>query len=252
MKRVIGSLVAFAFLAGAVPVAVDAADEKEALKIMAKMDDINTNYDDQEFVMTMKLYSGKKLDKTIELKTQEKGGEKRLIRILKPGDVKGLSVLVEDADTMYVYMPQFKRTRRVAAHTNKQSFLGSDFTEQEMAIIRYDEKFNPSMIEKTDKETLLRLIPKDEKEFEFKYIKMWIDNETHFANKLEYYGADDFKLKTQTRSGVTKINGILTQTKVVMEDHRKKHSTEMIITDVKENQGLSDRLFTRRNLEWGR
>ena len=60
------------------------------------------------------------------------------------------------------------------------------------------------------------------------------------------------KLKTQTRGDVKTLEGVVTQTKVVMTDHIKKHATEIEILSIKENQGLKDELFTLRNLEWGK
>jgi outer membrane lipoprotein-sorting protein len=229
-----------------------AEDAKTPQGILKKMDNVNNNYQDQEFVIRMTLSSEGKAEKVIEMKIWQKGGDKRLIRIEKPADVKGLSVLVEDANTAYVYLPQFNKTRRVAAHTNKQSFMGSDFTEQEMSIIRYDDAFDPALVEKQGEDYILKLTPKAGKEFDFAYIKVWIDQRDSFLTKLEYYNGENVKLKTQTRGEVKTLNGTVTQTKVVMTDHLKKHATEMDFLSLKENQGLKDELFTKRNLEWGK
>jgi len=226
-------------------------DAKTAAGILKKSDDEVSDYADQEYVTRMTLFSGDRQEKVIEMKILQKGGEKRLVRFLKPGDVKGLSVLVLDADNTYVYLPQFNKTRRVAAHTSKQSFMGTDFTEQEMNIIRYDESFDPELVEKQGDEFVLRLTPKKGKEFAFAYILMWIDQRTALQTKIEYYNADNVKLKTQTRGGLKILDGIETQTQVRMTDHIKKHSTVIEIISAKQDQGLEDDLFTLRNLEWG-
>ncbi|MBI5528559.1 MAG: outer membrane lipoprotein-sorting protein [Deltaproteobacteria bacterium] len=237
----------------AAPAPITDDDAKTAGGILKKSDDVVSNYQDQEFHTRMTLKTGDgKVEKVIEMKIQQKGQNKRLVRFLKPGDVKGLSVLVLDPNTTYVYLPQFNKTRRVAAHTSKQSFMGTDFTEQEMDIIRYDEKFEPALVKKDGHEYVLWLTPKKGAEFSFAYIMMWIDEATGFQNKMEYYNAENVKLKTQSRGEVKTLDGVVTQTKVVMTDHIKKHSTEIEILSNKENQGLKDDLFTQRNLEWGK
>jgi len=227
-------------------------DAKSAATILKKSDDEVNNFKDQEYTTRMTLLAADgKVEKVIEMKIQQKGNDKRLVRFLKPGDVKGLSVLVESGNT-YVYLPQFNKTRRVAAHTSKQSFMGTDFTEQEMDIIRYDTDFDPTLVKKEGNEYVLKLVPKPGREFAFASILMWIDAKDGLQTKMEYYNADGVKLKTQERGGATMLDGVYTQTKVLMTDHIKKHSTMIEIVATKQDQGLKDDLFTVRNLEWGK
>lgn len=246
-----GVLVLSGILAAVVPITAD--DAKTAAGILKKSDDVINDYKDQEYHTRMTLKSGEgKVEKVIEMKIMQKGQDKRLVRFVKPGDVKGLSVLVENANTTYVYLPQFNKTRRVAAHTSKQSFMGTDFTEQEMDIIRYDEKFVPALVKKEGNEYILKCTPKKGLEFAFSYIMMWIDERDSMQTKYEYYNADNVKMKTQTRGDTKMLEGVYSQTKVVMTDHIKKHSTEIEILSIKENQGLKDDQFSLRNLEWGK
>ena len=57
----------------------------------------------------------------------QKGTTKRLVRFLAPGDIKGMGMLVESADTMYALLPAFgNRVRRLGTHQVSQSFMGSD------------------------------------------------------------------------------------------------------------------------------
>jgi outer membrane lipoprotein-sorting protein len=237
----------------AAPAPITDEEAKTAAWILKKSDDVVSNYADQEFYTRMTLRAGDgKVEKVIEMKIMQKGQDKRLVRFMKPGDVKGLSVLVLDPNTTYVYLPQFNKTRRVAAHTSKQSFMGTDFTEQEMDIIRYDTDFDPTLVKKEGNEYVLKLMPKKGREYAFAYIMMWIDGATALQTKMEYYNAENVKLKTQTRGDLKSLEGVMTQTKCVMTDHIKKHSTEIEILSNKENQGLKDDLFTQRNLEWGK
>src|SRR4051794_3890350 len=48
--------------------------------------------------------------------TISRGNEKRIVRFLAPGDVKGMGMLVENRDTMYAFLPGFQRVRRLGTH----------------------------------------------------------------------------------------------------------------------------------------
>ena len=57
--------------------------------------------------------------------------------------------------------------------------------------------------------------------------------------------------QTQTRGELKDLNGVSIQSKIEMIDHLKGSATEMAFEDIKVNQGLDPKFFTRRNLEWG-
>ena len=201
-----------------VPITAD--DAKTAAGILKKSDDVINDYKDQEYHTRMTLKAGDgKVEKVIEMKIMQKGQDKRLVRFLKPGDVKGLSVLVENANTTYVYLPQFNKTRRVAAHTSKQSFMGTDFTEQEMDIIRYDEKFVPALVKKEGNEYILKLAPKKGPSRLRPHHD--VDRRARpMQTKYEYYNADNVKMKTQTRGDTKMLEGVY-RTKVLDRPHQE-------------------------------
>mgnify|MGYP001581420449 FL=1 len=107
-------------------------------------------------------------------------------------------------------------------------------------------------MKKEGNEYILKLAPKKGLEFAFAHIMMWIDERDSMQTKYEYYNADNVKMKTQTRGDTKMLEGVYSQTKVLMTDHIKKHSTEIEILSIKENQGLKDDQFSLRNLEWGK
>ncbi|GAB4292533.1 MAG: hypothetical protein Kow0090_06490 [Myxococcota bacterium] len=236
------------------PISMPAYTEEnkpDARKILTNMDNEYNKHKDLDMTLVVTLYSGDKVEKVVKARNYEKDGNKRLLRILEPADVAGMAILTVDADTIYVYLPEFNRVRRVAAHAKKNSFLGSDFSEQEIAILRYDELFDPELIKEEEKEYLLKLIPKPGKEFSAAYLMMWVDKGNGLFNRVEYYSEDGVKLKTQFRSETKDYGDGYIQTRVKMVDHLKNHSTEITFDGIKRNKGLSDKIFSRRYLEWG-
>jgi outer membrane lipoprotein-sorting protein len=230
--------------------AADAA-EPTADAILKRMDDEYNKFKDLEVLMKITLRQGGAVQKQIEARTYQLGGDKRMIRMLAPGNIKGMSVLIEDKDNTYVYLPDMGKVRRVAAHNTKGTFLGTDFTEQEMSILRYGDFFDAAVTESTPTQWVLKLTPKVGREFDFATIKLYVEKKSNLFSKLEYFGADGTKTKTQTRGELKELNGVSIQSKIEMIDHLKGSATEMAFEDIKVNQGLDPKFFTRRNLEWG-
>jgi outer membrane lipoprotein-sorting protein len=65
---------------------------------------------------------------------------------------------------------------------------------------------------------------------------------------MEYFNARDQKFKEATYKYLRK-DGYWYAAEVLMKDLKKEHSTKIIMTDIKFDQGLDDSLFTVENLK---
>ena len=140
MKKIIYIALFLAFIAGTIGSSAKAAEEIKAEKLTAKeiLDKTDTQNDakDQFSIMKMTLFDKsdkKKTRKRILLtKAWNKRDKKRLIKFLSPADVKGFGFLVLEPDSpsekMYLYLPAFKKIRRIAGSAKSRSFMGSDFS----------------------------------------------------------------------------------------------------------------------------
>nr|MCH9681635.1 outer membrane lipoprotein-sorting protein [Deltaproteobacteria bacterium] len=114
----LGTLVATPAVASVpAPAAMAAVD---ATKILAEIDRRAAVFNDQTYNASMAVYKGGALKKTLEFTIVMKGLDKQFITFTAPGDVAGMKVLMQDAKTLYVYTPEFKKVRRVAAHMQNQ------------------------------------------------------------------------------------------------------------------------------------
>lgn len=186
--------------------------------------------------------------------TYQKMPDKRLIVFTSPGDVKGMGVLVENAETMYVYLPGFQRVRRLGTHVNKQSFMGSDFSSEDMAQIEYGSTYETTSVTTEGNTYVVDLTLKRGKDGEFPRLKVWVDKTMWQPVRFEYYDAGGHKLKSQIRSEYVHDPGDhFGARKIVMIDHRRgDHTTEIRVVGAKFNSGLADDLFSVRSLERGR
>jgi hypothetical protein len=96
--------------------------------------------------MRMKLYDrhGRVRERALTLATlQGKAGDRLLIRFTYPNDIRGTGFLVlehPDADDeRFLYLPSLGRVRRIAGAETQESFVGTDFTYEDIGGRELDE-----------------------------------------------------------------------------------------------------------------
>jgi len=181
--------------------------------------------------------------------------EKQLIEYLEPADVEGTKFLsiTEEAkeDLMYLYLPFLGRERRIAAQEKTKTFMGTDFTYEEIGSSEsYREKYTAKRLEDEIFEDypcyVLRLSPK-EKETKYSYLKMWVWKDKFLPLKIEFYGKDEKLEKVLTDSDLRKEKEDYIPYKIVMADQMKGTRTIIEILETKEEE-VSEDYFTLRYL----
>jgi outer membrane lipoprotein-sorting protein len=234
-------------------VAESADAEPSADELLARVDHALNAFHDAIFESKLLLKQPDGKIREYAFTTYQKVPHKRLVRFSAPGDVKGMGVLVESLDTMYVFLPGFQRVRRMGTHVKNQSFMGSDFSFEDMSEIAYGHLYTPKIVGSDDKQWILELDAKPGTDLEFTTIKLCIDRTMFQPTKLEYFDATGRISKTQLRLDYTKDSPQHYQPgKVIIIDHRRNdHSSEIVFTATKIDSGLPDDLFSVRSLMRG-
>lgn len=245
-RRLVLALAVTGLLLGAVP----ARAETEAERVVRKMDQTLTAGTDQYFKWETITKEKGKPDRTMVFEVTIKGTEWRRIELLAPGDIKGIRYLVRTLTQMYVYLPAYRKVRRVASHVKDQSFMGTAMNQDEMAITVFGEANTVKMLEQTDEFWRIEFNEKPGKEFP--YAKMIIDiNKQYYQPiRLQYFNDRGQHIKTETRTDFH-CKGELCHAQVMtMVDHRRNDiSTTMIDRDCRVNQNVPDKFFTVRSLQ---
>lgn len=220
----------------------------DANKILAEVDRRAAAFEDQRYDASMKVIKGDKVMKTLKFEAVMQGLEKQLISFTAPGDVAGMKVLMQDAETLYIYMPEFKKVRRVAAHVRNQGFLGSDFTMDDMVQVKLTPFFDAALEGKSGSQTTLVLRPKDGIETSYSKLHIVIDASKGGVTNIEYFDASGTKVREQLREDWKKIGGHFMPTRVTMKDLKTGNSSVITMTNIRVDQGVEDDLFSRRTL----
>jgi outer membrane lipoprotein-sorting protein len=142
---------------------------------------------------------------------------------------------------MWLFLPAFGKPKKISMLTKDSSFNNTDFSYKDIATTPYADRFTPELLESSDGIYLLQLMPKSGKSNYSKIIAR-INKENGYAETMEFYDLKGKKFKEAVYS-YEKVGKYWNAGEVLMKDLEKKHSTRILISDVKFDQGLSDDIF---------
>ncbi len=218
-------------------------------KILKKVEDAMNAPNDRIANINLTLIDKDGDSKVRKIKMWQLGKEKRLIRFLSPADVKGVGFLVFSDNEMYLYMPAFKKIRRIASHVKNESFMGTDFSYNDIGKCQYTKDFTAKIEKETEKEYVLKLTPTPKSDIDYAKLIMRVNKTHYIPSKVEYYSKKGTVLKVMENEDTEKIDGYWTPKKVTMKNLKIQHSTVMELGIVTHDTGLEASMFTKRMLK---
>ena len=243
---------------------------KEVMQKAKDLDRGNTMH----AVMGMDLIdkSDNKEARTIEMwgfKYDKKNDLSKAVMIFKkPASVKNTRFLqVENKDRdddKWIYLPALKRVRRISSSQGSDSFMGSDFSYDDMSSREVDEDTHELLKEeKLGKYEcfVVKSTPKKADDSQYKYRISWISKEHFLPIKIEMYDKKDGKLQKlmTAEQNIKKIDNIWTIFKTTMTNLEDNHKTELYVKQGKKgnafieyNKKVSSKRFSQRFLKTGK
>ncbi len=228
------------------------------LQVMQKVYNRPIPEDQQDtMIMTLKNSRGSRRVRNISQysKTYE-SDSKKIMFFTSPADVRGTSFMSfsyedeEKQDDQWIYLPALKKVKRISSSSSNNSFMGSDFTYDDIGDrhpsedthrIISEEKFNGQ------KCIVVESIPKDP-DSAYSRTLSWIVPDKWFGLKKEFYDPEGVLLKTLIIKDYKQIDGYWMLVELEMYNSQKEHSTLIELQDLKLNTNIDDRLFTTRTM----
>jgi len=187
---------------------------------------------------------------------EEGGDQKYFIYFYQPADVRNMSFMVwkypKKDDDRWIFIPALNMVRKIAASDRRSSFVGSDFTYEDISG-RDIEDDNHSLVKEEkigERDCLvIKSVPKDEKGTDYSYKLSWVDKERWLPLKEEYSSKKGELQKVFTADEVKEVSGIWTITKRTMKNEENGHRTEVSFDKNEYNVKMEDGLFTERSLK---
>jgi outer membrane lipoprotein-sorting protein len=256
-----------AALALAVPAFVSPAFADDAaakgLEIAQEVKRRDTGYKDFTTTarMTLSNAQGQSSVKELEVKTLEVSGqgEKSLILFTAPADTKDTVLLSYSyktkPDDQWLYLPAMKRTKRIASGNKSGSFVGSEFSYEDISpqqVEKYTYKYLKEDTEAGQACHVVERYPVDKKSSGYTRQVLWIDKAEYRPLKAENYDRKDSLLKTLTFTNYKKYNGKFWRPlAMAMTNHQSGKKTTITYSEFKFGTGLDEAQFDSSRLDRG-
>ena len=225
------------------------AQDLTALRVLERSDSVLNAPKDQSLKMKLVLIDKDGDEKERELVMLQMGSDKRMIKFLSPADQRGIAFLDLPEDEMYLYLPAFKKVRRIAGHIKNQKFAGTDFTYDDMGTINYAEEYDPEFVEGAEGYFTLELTPKEGIEKDYSKLKMRVRKDNFYPTRIEYYDKSGKLLKVMERRTIEEVGDYWVSKEFEIHNLEENHRTKAVLEEVKFDTGLEDNLFTERYLK---
>lgn len=184
------------------------------------------------------------------------GDQKYFIYFYQPSDVRDMTFMVwkypKKDDDRWLFIPALNMVRRIAASDRRSSFVGSDFTYEDISGRDIEDDAHSLVKEEKvgDRDCIVvKSLPRDEKGTDYAYKLSWIDKERWLPLKEEYYGKGGKLTRLFTADEVKEVSGFWTITKRTMKNLENGHRSEVVFQKVEYNLNVEDDLFTERFLK---
>ena len=209
-----------------------------------------------EMKMTLVNANGQTRERTMFMKVLEgESGDKSLMEFLTPADVKGTKFLnyehFDRDDDQWLYLPALKRVKRIASRNKSGSFMGSEFSYEDLSAFNvekytYEGDAETVTLEGASYYKTVR-IPKEENSGYTKQVS-WIDPKSFVIKRVDYYDRKKALLKTAVFSDYREMDGVWRIGKIVMTNHQNDKKTILVWEKEKIKTGLTERDFNKRVL----
>lgn len=192
-----GVLAAVAVLVLAVAPGVRAAGELTAEEILDELEGtafVGSGRATVELV-TVNARGQERSNRLVFYRKETAHGANQLLEYLAPADVAGTKFLTVDDESgetlMWLYLPALGRERRIAGSAAQDSFMGTDFTFEEIGSLGtfskdYDaERLADEVYQGVDS-YVLRLVPR-EAGGKYSAVTLWVAKESFVPLRVEFY-----------------------------------------------------------------
>jgi hypothetical protein len=194
----------------------------------------------------------------VQFRQNENDVERKIMFFTAPADVRNTSFLnysYSDGkkDDQWIYLPALGRVRRIASDKSNDSFMGSDFTYDDMGA-RYPLADQHKIIRE---ENFLGwdcyVIESTPNESNSEYVKTlsWIIKDEWIGLKKEFVGRNGSVVRLLTINDYDQINSIWVITDMTMTNVVKNTSTTIKMNDVSFDNNLRSSFFTERQMSIG-
>jgi hypothetical protein len=188
-------------------------------------------------------------------------GDRLLIRFTYPNDIRGTAFLVwkhpKGEDERFLFLPSLGRVRRIAGSEAQESFVGSDFSYEDIGGRDFDD-YSYALVDENATWTGSDRSPRPayrlesrrkDRSVEFPRVVSLVLKDTFVVVQADIYNRRDEKQKIYSVKRLEQNQGIWTVMDSSMANDLERTRTELAIEKIEYNTGVKEDAFSRRALE---
>lgn len=225
------------------------AEQPDGNMIMLKADNLNNKFQNLHFDSKVTTVERNGDTKVREMRVWQKG-EMRLSKFFEPPSERGLAFLALDDTNNFIYLPAFKKVRRIAAHVRNQNVMGTDLTYEDSSLTRYLDDYTATVIAETNTLWKLELTPLSGAKVSYSKLHVVVNKARDTIEKIEYFNKKGEKSKFEIRDQYKNYHEkYWFPHRIMVTSLKDSHKTIMENSFPKYDEELPDYIFTTRNLK---
>ena len=179
-----------------------------------------------------------------------KGMDYTFALIKAPRKDKGVATL-KRKNQMWNYFPKINKVMKVPPSMMLSSWMGSDFTNDDLVkeSTLLDE-YNGEITSRDKKQIVATLIPKPKAKALWGKIVIYVKAGSLLPIKQEFYDEKLIKIRTMSFSEIKKMGGkSIPSVMLLVPHHKTGHSTKIVYKSMEFDIPLKESVFTRKNLQ---
>ncbi len=188
-------------------------------------------------------------ERTMKMESWNRGHEKSFIKVLYPKQDRGITFLKVDT-TMWQYVPKIEKTIKIPSSMMMQSWMGSDFTNDDMAkessIV---DDYNAQISFEDAQKYTLTLLPKPDAAVVWGKIVLEVAKEHYIPLRAIYYDEDGVQQRILYYSDVKQYGDhYLPTVMTLIPQNKKNNKTVVQMEEVNFDVVIEDERFTKNAL----
>lgn len=213
--------------------------------------EVNLNGDSMVMDLTM-VVATQRFQRTMKMRSYAVGTDKSFIQILYPGKDRGITFLKID-NAMWQYVPRIEKIIKIPASMMLQSWMGSDFTNDDLVRESSISKDYHKKIQHEDGQTfVVELIPKEDAAVVWGKVIMAVDKGTYLPTTVSYFDEDGMLVRELIYTDVQLFGTRHYPTRWIMlpkETDKVGHQTTVQISNLIIDSDIDPAYFTKRALK---
>jgi len=207
-----------------------------------------------EMTMVLTNSKGKTRESTLRSVSAD-DNSKQIIWFLSPKDDRGVAFLKIEKDSgpdeMRLWLPAFKKIRRISSSKKGDAFMGSDISYEDMT----SRDLNEYEYRHLGRETVdgadchkLETIPLPEAESTYSKFVTWITADEYLPVKEQTFDKAGRHYKDRTLQ-YEKLGEYMVPDELFVKNVQKNHTTRLTFENMEVDTGVEDGLFAEKNLK---